>query len=409
MTVNIEAVIFAFACEPNRGSEPGVGYEFVSGLAEASQATDISVRVLTRPYSVVAIRDELERNFPNHKVQIQGVWLPRWIIYPKQEFRLRLGYLLWQLVAVISARFSMRSSGPIIAHHVTFATGAIPTFEWMLGPRFLRVFGPVGSSQELNKTAPASWRQQGREAFRDHMFRRNLKGVQVAIFQNHWVERQYAGVGAARTVVEPNIVTRLPQSLIESPREASHLGNKSGAVKIAIVGRLLPLKQVDLAIEALSLLPSTVSLFVIGDGVARGSLERLTQRLGVSSRVLFVGEKTHNETLELIKQCDILVHSSRQEGAGWSVGEAQALGVPPVVFAGSGADTAVEVADLGVIVPYFGSTHESAVSLADGVRLALEATPTPSHRWDGERLPRLLLEWYLAALRSGPNGDANGS
>lgn len=57
---------------------------------------------------------------------------------------------------------------------------------------------------------------------------------------------------------------------------------------LAYVGRLIPLKRVDLIVEALARLPE-YRLRIIGDGPERGSLARLASERGVADRVEFRG------------------------------------------------------------------------------------------------------------------------
>ena len=48
---------------------------------------------------------------------------------------------------------------------------------------------------------------------------------------------------------------------------------------VVVVGRLIPVKQVDLAIHAIALLPNYVQLDVVGEGPQRSSLEQLAADL----------------------------------------------------------------------------------------------------------------------------------
>jgi hypothetical protein len=49
----------AFACEPGRGSEPGVGWEFVRAAASLAQRREIEVIILTRPHRLAQIESAL--------------------------------------------------------------------------------------------------------------------------------------------------------------------------------------------------------------------------------------------------------------------------------------------------------------------------------------------------------------
>jgi glycosyltransferase involved in cell wall biosynthesis len=65
------------------------------------------------------------------------------------------------------------------------------------------------------------------------------------------------------------------------------------AYLFGVVGRLVPLKCVDLAIRALALIPPrpapAPTLCIVGDGPDRARLEQLADELGIGQRVCFTG------------------------------------------------------------------------------------------------------------------------
>lgn len=108
---------------------------------------------------------------------------------------------------------------------------------------------------------------------------------------------------------------------------------------IISVGRLLPHKRVEFAIEALLHLRRTwpdATLAIVGDGPERARLERRASELGLCSAVQFFGKLPHAEQVYgLLKSSRILVAPSEREGFGIAVIEAWACGIPAVVCAGS--------------------------------------------------------------------------
>lgn len=104
------------------------------------------------------------------------------------------------------------------------------------------------------------------------------------------------------------------------------------------VGRLLPHKRVEFAIEALLHLRRIwpdAKLAIVGDGPERARLERRAIELGLVSAVRFFGKLPHAEQVYgLLKSSRILVAPSEREGFGIAVIEAWACGIPAVVCAG---------------------------------------------------------------------------
>lgn len=94
--------------------------------------------------------------------------------------------------------------------------------------------------------------------------------------------------------------------------------------------RLVHWKRVDLQIQVLQRLLRLgfePFLYIAGDGSEAPKLRMLAQKLGVSSRIGFLGQISHNETLALMAASDIfLATSDRKEGWGATVNEAMAMG-----------------------------------------------------------------------------------
>ena len=93
---------------------------------------------------------------------------------------------------------------------------------------------------------------------------------------------------------------------------------------ITFMGRLVELKRVQDAIRAINLVKNkNIRLQIIGDGPLRGKLELLSQKLGLTGRVEFLGHKENS--LELLNRSKIFILTSLTEGISRSVMEAMAL------------------------------------------------------------------------------------
>jgi glycosyltransferase involved in cell wall biosynthesis len=124
-------------------------------------------------------------------------------------------------------------------------------------------------------------------------------------------------------------------------------------VKAVTVGRLVPWKQVNGLLEALTEVPE-LGLVVVGDGPERPRLERRARELGVSDRVYFAGQRSKKEALGLMAACDLFVLNSAYEGLPHVVLEAMALGLPVVATAAGGTPEVVRDGETGLLVPLNG-------------------------------------------------------
>lgn len=131
------------------------------------------------------------------------------------------------------------------------------------------------------------------------------------------------------------------------------LGLPVEACVIGSVGRLEPVKNYELALQAFAQLEATngVSpiLVLVGDGSERARLEQLAITIGIASRVHFLGWRTDADRLH--GAFDLFTLTSTSEGTSLSLLEAMSSGICPVTT-DVGGNRAVMGPDLeSLIVP----------------------------------------------------------
>jgi glycosyltransferase involved in cell wall biosynthesis len=135
--------------------------------------------------------------------------------------------------------------------------------------------------------------------------------------------------GLARTppLFVPNGVTVEAHPAWKGPRPDAHL---------LFVGRLDPVKSVDILLTAMALARSrgcTAVLDIVGAGPLEPDLEQLASDLGLDGCVTFQGALPHAEVIERMAGASALVLPSRYEGFPLVLLEAWAVGLPVVVTA----------------------------------------------------------------------------
>lgn len=135
------------------------------------------------------------------------------------------------------------------------------------------------------------------------------------------------------------------------------------------IGRFVPQKGFDVLLRAFATIREhvpDVDLVLAGDGPVRSELAALTEALGLTGRVEFVGRVDHDRAVRLFGGARVFVLPSRHEPQGIVVLEAMAAGTPVVANAVGGVPEVVEDGRNGLL--YEGD----APGLADRLRRLLD-------------------------------------
>lgn len=165
---------------------------------------------------------------------------------------------------------------------------------------------------------------------------RALRGYDAVVAVSAPIVTRLTGLGfpAAQIALIPN--GWAPHVLPLSRGEArAALGLPASGVLLGWVGRLSREKGADVFLEALARLDGTEAVGVlIGDGRERRGLEEAARRLGLQSRLRWLGLRP--AAGRYMAAFDVFVLSSRTEGTPIALLEAMAAGVPVVATAVGG-------------------------------------------------------------------------
>ena len=142
--------------------------------------------------------------------------------------------------------------------------------------------------------------------------------------------------------------------------------------RFVFIGRLVDWKGVDMAIEALSQLPSNATLEIIGDGPMQSAWRQLAERLGISTRVLFSGWLPQESCALRLRTAAALLLPSVYECGGAVVLEALAAATPVIATRWGGPADYIDSTCGFLVEP---SSREALVQGLAGAMQELIAAP----------------------------------
>jgi glycosyltransferase involved in cell wall biosynthesis len=130
------------------------------------------------------------------------------------------------------------------------------------------------------------------------------------------------------------------------------LGLPAEAKLVGAVGRLVPIKNIPLLLEAAALAREQdpeIRVVLVGDGELREELEARVEALGLADAVVFAGWR--RDLARVYADLDVVVISSDNEGTPASLIEAMATGCPVVATRVGGVPDLVADGETGRLVP----------------------------------------------------------
>ena len=388
---DIHVCISAYACDPTRGSEPGIGWNIVREVARRHR-----VWAITRRRNEAAITAAL-RHQPLPNLQIAYVDLPQPLLaFKRGQFGIEAYYALWQrLTRSVIAKLHREVQFDVV-QHATFGRYWGPTALAYSPAPF--VWGPVGGGE----SAPAAFRDDldwhGRvsERIRDGArrcgesapsVRHAARRATLALAVTEETKARLLRLGTKRV----ELFSAMGMDAAAYARLCAIPIARGDAVRFISMGRLLHWKGFHLGLRAFAAanLPDA-EYWIVGDGPERPKLVELATRLRIANRVRFCGAQRWNDALQTLATCQVLVHPSLHDSGGFVCLEAMATGKPVLCLDLGGP--AEQVTSLtGVKVAAI--TPEQAVSDLARAMTLLGNTPDLRHAMGEEGRRRVKSEY----------------
>ncbi len=322
-----------------------------------------------------------------HGVYLIGYDLPKWASWWKRGARFYQAYAyLWQMSwpTVLRGHTRILESLRLI-HILNFHNDSIPSLAWQTGIPV--VWGPINHNEIISCWRKKYWpinisiKHVTSFALRrmlwkfDPFLRAHIRHSRVVLSAGEWVDRRLEIPVTNRTIRRSQLGAS--ESAFHTGFETAGISNGSTR-ELICAGRVDWIKGLDIAIEALVLLPEEYRLRIVGNGPAEPRLRALASQLDVSSRVTFQPPVPRDALSALYEQADLFLFTSA-EVAGLVWVEALASGLPVVAFDGM-TEVALAARYLpGIQLAVTGQGRlENVENFSVAIKIAAEAPRNPA-------------------------------
>ena len=334
-------LVSAYGCEPNKGSEPGVGWNWILQMAK-----DNDVYVITRNNN----QEVIEANIPAElKDSLHFTYYDtnRALLKVKKKAkRLYFYYFFWQRGIKKVVKQLKQEIKFDYAIHLTFGSMWMSTSIAFCNIPY--IWGPVGGADAVPKKYIKRFPFKQRIVQRFRYFLIKTSGI------NPRVVRPCKRAEAILCRTENNI-NALPKKYQNKTKlvletaiddeifnyQKDYTDNNS-TIEFITTGRLVPFKNVEMAVDIMGKLYSeykNIHLTIIGSGPESKKINDKIKNQKLEGIIDVIDELPREQVISKLVSSDIYICPSLREGGSWSLMEAMAVGLPVVCLNWTGMKT----------------------------------------------------------------------
>ena len=323
-------LIVAYACEPFKGSEQGVGWNWSIELAKSNK-----VCVITRANNQSIIENNIPEEVKDNISFYYYDTAPLFLRLKKKAKGLYTYYTFWQLGVLGLVKKLHKEKKFDYVFQPTMGTIWMPTFLPFTNIPF--IWGPLGGGEcvpyTFLKTLP----------FKDRVIQTSRYFLKYLVFFNPILLFSFfrSRIILVRT---PNTMEFIPSWFRQKTRniletamddeifELKRVPQFQDRIRLIITGRLIPIKNILGTLEALFNIPKeyNLSLVIVGAGSEEKKIKTIIANNSDSHEVILTGSLSRADLLKMLCETDIYLFPSLHEGGSWALMEAMAIGLPVV-------------------------------------------------------------------------------
>ena len=330
--------VSAYACEPNLGSEIGVGWHWVLEMSKYFE-----LWILTRESN----RKNIEPWITEHP-EYSGIhWLyydlPKWARWWKKGLRgVRTYYNIWQWLTNGIVKKTMQKEDIHVFHHLTYGNALWKVSSY--GQKQTFIWGPIGGLETIPKefSKHYGWKWRMTEMVRrltvallpmNLSFRKRCKNADLILCKTEATLSLIPGKYRTRAMLMTDVAVDIENN------EHNGVNKNDDKITILTVGRLDAWRGFDLVIEAFNMLAEkqkNVGLHILGDGSDKARLTKIINASTARENIKLSGNVSQEQYNRYMQNCDIVVNAALKEGAVTVAFDAIANGKPLVCIESGG-------------------------------------------------------------------------
>lgn len=369
MLGKIKIFVSAYACEPNLGSEIGVGWHWV---LEMSRYFDLWV--LTRKSNQSSIEEWIDENPEYQKINFIYFDLPYYLRFWKKGMRgVRTYYNIWQLASNNIVKKTMQDNEIKVFHHLTYGNALWPVSKY--GQKQFFIWGPTGVGDLIPSEFSRHYNSKGRliELLRrlsvktldlNKGFCKRCKDADLIFCKTQTCFDSLPGTSKNNAIVFTDVA-------VETLDISKYTATKSKSDKIIeyfAAGRLDAWRGFDLLIEAFNKAYQKnpgIRLEILGKGSDKGRLQALIAKYKLETVITLGGQVSMEDYYEKMANCDVVVNPCLKEGAVTTAFDSMSFG-KPLICIETGGYTRYFHNEYAEVIPL--NSREQVISdLTDGI------------------------------------------
>ena len=327
-------LVVAYACEPNKTSEPGVGWNLTKEISKKYKTT-----VLTRKNNQKNIESEKkdERTFIYYD-------LPSFFLKMKKILPLgtQLYFLFWQWGAYFYAKKHIKNfeSDIDLVHHLTFGISWTSPPSFILNKKF--IWGPIGGGDiaplslfkeldyksKLQESIYFLLNKLGRYSPFSYLIRKNADAI---IFRTESLKSNFKRTS---TNILP-IISETASVEIEIKPPKKH----NTFIYALSIGRMIYGKETMLSVKGFHEYlkrGGKGKLELLGAGYDFERVKNYIKEHKLEQHIIARGFVSGDVVHQKLSEASVLLHPSFREGGSWAIMEAMTYGLPVVCLNRSG-------------------------------------------------------------------------